>query len=179
MDIGYLYSIIDLYLKNEDDSNKACLNIKKNDTNIEFRFTMRYDNPDKTIFTLPIKMVNDYWYKFLNRFKSDLIIIDEKYEYDKIKETCYYYVILLNGRTISFDGFNTIEINGIRNCLYTIKIDSDTIRVKLGDEKTPKYKPQLSLQVAGFSSFKTILFIILFILDALFVSLMVCKLFMK
>lgn len=179
MDIGYLYSIIDLYLNNENDSNKTALSIQKNDDNIEFRFTMRHDNPDKTIFTLPTIVVNDYWYKFLNKYKADLMIIDEKYEYDKVKETCYYYVLLQNGRTISFDGFSVIEINGIRNCLYTIRIDSDEIRVNKDEEIEPKYKPQLNLQVAGFSSYKTLFFITLFILDIFMVSLWVCKLLMK
>lgn len=179
MNIGYLYSIIDLYLNNEDDDNKASLSILKLDNNIEFRFTMRHDNPEKTIFTLPTEIVNNYWYEFLNKYKSKQMIIDEKYEYDKVKETCYYYILLLNGRTLSFDGFTILEINGIRNCLYTIRIDSDEIRVNMDEEKEPKYKPQLRMQVAGFSSFKTIFFIILVILDVLVISLWVCKLLMK
>ena len=179
MDIGYLYSIIDLYLKNEDDSNKTSLNIRRIDNNIEFRFTMKHDNPDKTIFTIPVEVVNNYWYKFLNKYKSDLMIIDEKYEYDKVKKTCYYYLLLLNGRTLSFDGFSITEINGIRNCLYSIRIDSDEIRVNLDEEIEPKYKPQLRLQTAGFSSFKTIFVVTLVLLDVLVVSLWVCKLLMK
>ena len=179
MDIGYLYSIIDLYLKNENDDNKICLNVQKLDNNIEFKFTMRRDNPDKTVVVLPIELINNYWYDFLNKYKNNLLIIDEKYKYKKENDTCYYEVLFVNGRTISFDGFSIIEINGIRNCLYTIRIDSDEIRVNKDEEIEPKYKPQLNLQVAGFSSYKTLFFITLFILDIFMVSLWVCKLLMK
>ena len=180
MNIGYLYSIIDLYLKNEDDKNRVCLNIQKEDNNIKFNFTMRYDNPDKTTFLIPIEIVNNYWYDFLNKYKEDLLIIDEKYEYDKVKNTCYYYVLFKNGRTLTFNGFTIIEINGIRNCLYTIRINSSEIRVNL-EEKELTFKPKSNvlLQQAGFSSFKTIFFISLFILDVFVVSLWICKLFMK
>ena len=179
MNIEYLYSIIDLYLKNENDNSKICLNIRKIDNNIEFKFTMRRDNPDKTVVMLPLEQVNNYWYDFLNKYKSNLLIIDEKYKYKKENDTCHYDVLFVNGRTISFDGFSIIEINGLRNCLYTIRIDSEEIRVNLDEEKDPKYKPQLNMQVAGFSSFKTLFFVTLFILDIFMVSLWICKLLMK
>ena len=178
MNIEYLYSIIDLYLKNEDENSKAHLNIQKKDNDIEFSFAMR-SSPDKTNFLLPLDLVNNYWYTFLNKYKSDLLIIDEKYEYDKVNNTCYYYVLFKNGRVLSFNGFNIMEINSLRNCLYTIRINSDEIRVKTDEEIEPKYKPQLNLQVAGFSSFKTLFFITLFILDIFMVSLWICKLLMK
>lgn len=179
MNIEYLYSIINLYLKNENEKNKACLNIQKKDSNIEFKFTMRSDNPDKTIFMLPLELVNKYWYNFLNKYKDNLLVIDEKYNYDSVKNTCYYYVLFKNGRTLSFDGFSITEINSLRNCLYTIRIDSDEIRVNLEEDKKPKYQPQLNLQTAGFSSFKIIFFITLFILDIFVVSLWICKILIK
>ncbi len=179
MDIEYLYSIIDLYLKNEDEHNKVNLNIQKKDSNIEFKFTMRHDNPDKTSFTVPLEEVNKYWYKFLNKYKEDLLIIDEKYDYDKVKDTCYYYVLFKNGRMISFDGFSLLEINSLRNCLYTIRIDQEEIRVNLDEHKQMAYQPKLNLQTAGFSSYKTLFFVTLFILDVFVLSLWICKLLMK
>ena len=179
MNIEYLYGIIDLYLKNEDEHNKANLNIQKKDNKIEFNFTMRKDNPDKTTFMLPLEMVNKYWYDFLNKFKDEQMIIDERYDYDKVKETCYYYVLFKNGRIISFNDFTIMEVNSLRNCLYTIRIDQEEIRVNLDDKKEMAYQPKLNLQTAGFSSFKTIFFITLFILDILVLSLWICKLLMK
>ena len=179
MNIEYLYSIIDLYLKNENENNKVNLNIQKKDEDIEFKFTMRNDNPDKTIFKLPLAEVNNYWYDFLNKYKSDLLIIDEKYEYDKVSNTCYYYVLFKNGRIISFNGFSIIEINSLRNCLYTIRINSDEIRVDLDEKKETKYRPQLKLQATGFSTFKTILFVTLIILDIVVISLWILKVLTK
>ncbi len=179
MNIDYLYSVIDLYLKNENEHSKTNLNIQKADNNIQFSFTMKEDNPDKTTFYLPIDLVNNYWYYLLNRYKKDLLIIDEKYEYDKVKNTCYYYVLFKNGRIISFNGFSIVEINGLRNCLYSIRINEEEIRINLEPEKETLYQPMLSLQHAGFSTFKTIFFITLFILDILVISLWVCKIFIK
>ena len=178
MNIEYLYSIIELYLNNENEKDKVHLNIQKKDNNIEFSFTMR-KNPDKTTFVLPLDEVNNYWYDFLNKYKEELLIIDEKYEYDKVNDTCYYYVLFKNGRVLSFHGFNIMEINSLRNCLYSIRINSDEIRVNLKEEKEPQYKPKLTLQTAGFSSFKTLFFITLFILDVFIVSLWICKMLMK
>ena len=179
MNIEYLYSIIDLYLKNEDEHNKVNLNIQKKDGNIEFSFTMRKDNPDKTSFMVPIEIVNNYWYDFLNKYKTNQMIIDEKYDYDKVKETCYYYVLFKNGRMMSFRDFSIIEINSLRNCLYSIRINQEEIRVNLSDDKESLYQPNLKLQTAGFSSFKTIFFITLFILDIFVISLWICKILMK
>ncbi len=179
MDIGYLYSIIDLYLKNENEHNKVNLNIQKKDSNIEFNFTMRSDTPDKTSFIVPLETLNKYWYDFLNKYKGDLLIIDEKYDYDKVNDTCYYYVLFKNGRVISFNGFSIMEINSLRNCLYTIRIDQEEIRVNLDEKKEMAYQPPLNLQTAGFSSYKTLFFVTLFILDIFVLSLWVCKLLMN
>ena len=178
MNIEYLYSITYLYFKNEDEHNKVNLNIQKKDNDIEFNFSMK-KNPDKTTFLIPLEIVNNYWYDFLNKYKNELLIIDEKYEYDKVNSTCYYYVLFKNGRVLSFNNFTIIEINKLRNCLYNIRINSEEIRVNLEEEKTLQYKPNMLLQQFGFSTFKTIFFITLFILDIFVVSLWICKILMK
>ena len=179
MDIEYLYSIVDLYLKNEDEHNKVNLNIQKKHEDIVFSFTMRKDNPDKTSIKIPLEKFNKHWYTFLNKYKGELLIIDEKYDYDKVKDTCYYYVLFKNGRIISFNDFSIMEINNLRNCLYQIRYNQEEIRVNLDDHKEMAYQPRLNLQTAGFSSYKTLFFVTIFLLDVFFISLWICKLLMK
>ena len=108
------------------------------------------------------------------------MIIDEKYNYNKVDETCYYYVLFNNGRTLSFDGFTVLELNNIRNLLYGININKDEIRVDaIDDEKEMAYKPQLRLQQAGFSSYGALFLVVLFFADILVISLWIFKLLTK
>ena len=171
---SYLLSIIDLYLKNEDNNHKANLTIEKQNENIYFSFGMT-ESVDTTKFYLPIEVVNLCLEKALLSYKKDTIIIDEKYDYDKEKDTCYYYVLFNNGRDISFTNFNLKETNLIRNYIYSIKIKQDEIRVNVNQESIKKF----NFQYAGFISLKTIFFITIFFLDIFVVSLWICKLFLK
>ena len=178
MDLGYLFSIVDLYLKKEKDNKKTTLNIKKNEDKIEFSFGMKLSN-EKTTFQIPFEIVNSKLNELLNIYKQDMMIIDEKYNYDNAKNTCYYYVLFKNGRTLSFDGFSILEINNIRNVLYNIRINTEEIRVNLKEEKEMVYKPKLNLQQAGFASYTTIFLIALFFVDIFVIALWICKILMK
>lgn len=180
MNIDYLYSIINLYLKREIDNKRTILNIKKQNDQVECSFNMKTDKNDKTTFVIPYEQFNKNIDVIVSRFKQELIIIDEKYNYDNMSSTCYYYVLFNSGRAISFDGFTVIEMNNIRNSLYNIKINKDEIRVSdIKEEKEMLYKPRMRLQEAGFSSYATLLLMVMFFIDTLVVILWVIKTVMK
>ncbi len=179
MNVGYLYSVIDLYLRKEKDNKKANLNIKRVDDKVNFSFNMKANSQDNTIVSLLLDDVNNEFKNILNMYKQDLMIIDEKYDYDNVNNTCYYYVLFKNGRTLSFNGFTMLDINNIRNILFNITIHTEEMRVSLNDEKEMPYKPKLSFQQAGFASYVTIFLIALFFVDVLVIALWICKLLMK
>ena len=174
MDIDYLYSIVDLYLKKEKDNKRTYLNIKKLDDHVEFSFSMKNEAEDKTESKLSYEDFNARMLDFLTRFKEDLMIIDEKYDCDSISGKCNYFVLFNNGRSISFKGFSVLEMNNLRNMLYNININQNEIRVNEIDKKKEMvYQPRLRLQQAGFSSFATIFLIAIFFVGILVIALWV------
>ena len=173
MNIDYLYSIINLYLKKETDVKKTTLNIKKLEDDVEFNFNMKKDIDDKTTFMIPYDSYNKHLVDFINMYKEDLMIIDEKYSYDNASGTCYYYVLFKTGRSISFHGFKVLEINNVRNYFYDIRINKDEVRVEeIAEDKQMAYKPRLRLQQAGFSSFANIALLAL-VFVAIFIIMLV------
>lgn len=180
MNQDYLHSIINLYLSREKDKVKTNLSITKQKDKVLFSFNTKLDSLDKTEVSIPFDNINIVLGEILTKFKKDLMIIDEKYNYNKVDETCYYYVLFNNGRTLSFDGFTVLELNNIRNLLYNININKDEIRVDaIDDEKEMAYKPQLRLQQAGFSSYGALFLAVLFFTDILVISLWIFKLLTK
>ena len=180
MNIDYLYSIINLYLGKEDNNKKTILNIKKLDDVVEFSFAMKQDNEEKTTFVIPYSEYNLCLNNFIKMLKQDLIIIDEKYDYVTYNESCYYYVLFKTGRSISFDGFSVLEMNNVRNILYDININKEEVRVEeIKEEKEMVYQPRLRLQQAGFSSYVTLLLVVIFFTVVLVISLLVFKSFIK
>lgn len=180
MNIDYLYSIINLYLKRELDNKRTILNIRKLNDQVEINFNMKTVKDDKTTFVIPYEEFNKNINEITSRFKQELMIIDEKYNYDNASSTCYYYVLFNNGRVISFDGFSIIEMNNIRNNLYNIKINKEEIRIDdVSDKKEMVYKPRIHLQEAGFSSMATLLLMVMFFIDILVITLWIIKTFMK
>ena len=180
MNIDYLYSIVNLYLKKEVNNKKIILNIKRLEDEIEFNFRMNEKEEEKTNFTIPLEEYNDHLYEFINTYKGNLMIIDEKYSYNNVNNTCYYYVLFKNGRVISFDGFTILEMNNIRNLLYGINIHKEEIRVSnVEEEKEMAYKPRLTLQQTGFTSYATLILAVLFFANILVIALWIFKLLTK
>jgi hypothetical protein len=180
MNTGYLYSIINLYQKKEIDNKRTILNIKKINDNVEFSFNMKNTNDDKTTFLIPLNDYNLYYIDLFKTYKDDLMIIDEKYNYDNVTNTCYYYVLFNSGRSISFNGFSIVEMNNVRNVLYDIKINKNEVRLdSIEKEKEMAYKPRLRLAQAGFSSYATLFFVVIFFLAVLIISLFVFKSFIN
>ncbi len=174
-----LYSILNLYLNRETDTRKTVLNIKKLEEVIEFNFSMKENDEDKTSIVIPF---DDYRYNItdiINKFKDDLLVIDEKYNSND-DNNCSYLVQLKNGRIISFDGFTMMELNSVRNVLYDITINKQELRVNsIDEEKKMVYKPRMQLQQAGFSSYATLFLVVIFFADILIISLWIFKLIMK
>ena len=180
MNVDYLHSVINLYLSRENEKQKTNLSVTKKKDKVMFCFNMKQNSMDKTDVQIPFDNINVELGKILFQFKKDLMIIDEKYDYDKVNETCYYYVKFNNGRTLSFDGFSILELNNIRNLLFGININKEEIRVnEIDEEKQMVYKPQLRLQQAGFSSYGALFLTVLFFADVLVIALWIFKMLMN
>ena len=177
MNIGYLYSIIDLYLKKEKENKKTNLSIQKKDDIVEFNFNMNSSLDEKTTCKLSIDDVNIELWKILNIYKQNIMIIAEKYD---DKDNYHYEVLLQNGRCLSFDGFNLLEINRIRNILYNITINSNEIHLtNLNKETEMAYKPLSLAQQAGFMVTSNIFLIVLYATDLLAIILWIFKVLTK
>ena len=127
MNINYLYSIIELYLKKETDDKRTNLNIIRENNQIHFKFNMNKNDSDMTSFSLlsDVVLENNVLSSLIKLYKKQNIIIDEKYEVDKVNGSCYYYALFNNGRSISFRNFSLVEINNIRNIIYDIKFKKE------------------------------------------------------
>lgn len=182
MDINYLYSIVNLYLTKEDDYKKTNLSITKGiDNLIQFNFNMNKNDSETTSF----KVISDLVLEeknldnFIKMYKQNNMIIDEKYDFDKINNTCYYYIMLNNGRCVSFRNFSLIELNNIRNIIYNIKFQKEEIRIVFEEEKELKKPVSYRLQQAGFTSFKTLIIAIVLFLSIILLSLWIFKSFIN
>ena len=174
MNKEYLYSIVNLYLNRETDKQKTSLNIVKQDDQIEFNFNMNKTDIENTSFVIPFDVYNDNLIDFIKQFKENLMIIDEKYDYNNLNKTCYYYVLFKNGRNISFNGFTILEMNNIRNILYGININRDELRVNhIKEEKQMAYRPRLNLQQTGFTSYATLFLSVLLFIGVLVIVLLI------
>ena len=171
MNLGYLYSIINLYIKNEKDNRKCNLLIEKNNDNILFSFNMQHTNHDKTTLTLPLDIVLLNKNEILKLYKNNLIIIDEKY--DTNDNICEYLVKFQNGRQLLFRGFTLLEINDLRNSLYNITLFKDEIRIKFDNNENHSLTPNLKLKNTGYTSFLSLFVNVLFTVDALLIILWV------
>ena len=175
MNINYLYAITDLYLKNESGDKKTILNIRKLNDEVEFSFGIKGFNENKTTFTIPYDEYNSRLMDLVNRYKQDLMIIDEKYT-SKDNNICEYSIMFNSGRSITFSGFTILEMNNVRNSFYDIRINKDEVRLEVIEEEKPMaYKPRVRLQQAGFSSLSNVLLLTLFFISILVVVILIIK----
>ena len=173
MNYDYIYSIISLYLKNEKEDNKTQLMIIKRKDKIIFRFSMKKEAQEQTTFDLPLEEFSNYLDSIIKKYKSNLLVIDEKYEMDSQKKNCLYSLKFSNGRILSFYNFNVLEINNIRNNIFSIDTRPNEIRIKEEKETVSmNYKPRL--QETGFIS-SSIFLIVLYLTDLLVISLWIFK----
>ena len=171
MNIDYLYSIMNLYFKKENNIDKACMKIVKKNDNLEFNFNMNSNDPNKTCFFFPEDLFEENMNNILGFFKDNSVLIDEKYNYDKEKDCCNYNVEFQNGRKITFDGFSVKYISDIRNSIYNKTLNTNEIDAKFDEEFNYNLNNKFTPAYTGFASFKSILLISLFFLIVLVISL--------
>lgn len=174
MNISYFMSVLELYLAKEKEYKTNLNIIKSQNEKIKINFTMNHDLNETTSFFVLYDnfMEKDNLSTFLQTYKNGLIIIDEKYEYDKLSETCYYCIILSNGRILSFKNFTLEEINNIRNYVYNINYYPEEIKIVLDEEeKSGYYHHNFALGTTGFTSFLTLFVVIFVIVNVLVITL--------
>lgn len=181
MNLNYFMSVLELYLNKEKEHKTNLSIIKYQNNKIKVAFTMNHDLNETTTFFVAYDafMETDNLSNLFKQYKDDLIIIDEKYEYDKLNELCYYCIMLSNGRIMSFKNFSLEEVNNIRNLVYNIKYNPNEIKIVLEkEEKVGYYHPNFALGQTGFVSFLTFFVVVLGILNVLIITLWVFKNFL-
>jgi len=174
MDINYLYSIVDLYLKKENNSKRTNLSLVKLNNQIKFSFNMDRDDIDVTSFNVSCEKLleNNNFQNLIKIYKKDNIVIDEKFD-NKV-----YSILLNNGRRITFANFSVLELNDIRNVIYDIKFQKEEIRIDFIDDEDIDNKYYYTLNPTGFISLKNILMIAVCFVIVFIVSLWLFNVFM-
>ena len=174
MDIENLYKVMLLYLSKEEDCS-VILSITKYNDVIDFAFSMTNYPEDLTIVSINKNDVNvDLLIDIIREFKNDLLVIDDKYDFNKEKNICKYESIFNTGRKIIFKNFKLEEVNLLRNVIYNIDIYDNNIRIDL-EAKEEEIPYNARLKVSGFSSYVTIFLIALAALDIILVALWIFK----
>jgi len=165
-------SVLELYLSKESEYKTNLNIIKYPNAKVKVNFTMNNDINETTSFFVGYDnfIEKENLKDFLMLYKGNLIILDEKYEFDKISETCYYCITLSNGRVLSFKNFLLQEVNNIRNLIYNINYKVDEIKINLDEEEKNGYYNHgiLLLGQTGFATFLTF-FIVIFIIVIVFI----------
>ena len=174
MDIENLYKVMNLYLDKEDNGS-AILSISKYSDVVDFSFSMTNYPEDLTIVSINKANVNvDLLIDIIRNFKKDLLVIDDKYNYNKEKNICRYESIFNTGRKIIFKNFKLEEVNLLRNVIYNIDIYDNDLRIDV-TEKKEEIPYNARLRVSGFSSYITIFLVALGALDIILIILWIFK----
>lgn len=174
MDINYLYSIVNLYLKKEKNNKRTNLSLVKDNDQIKFSFNMDKDDIDVTSFIISYDKLfeNDNIKTLIRTYKNKTIVIEEKFD-NKV-----YNILLNNGRRLTFENFSVIELNNIRNIIYDIKFQKEEIRIDFLDDEDIDNKYYYTLMPTGFANFKTLGLIAICFLVVFMVSLWLFNVFM-
>ena len=178
MNINYLFSVLNLYLSKENN-NHIILDISRSNY-YTFSLSMSDSSTDitKVIINdedITIKLFED----LINKIKESSISIDDKY--DCVSDNIItYHVTLNNGREIIFNNFTKEEINLFRNIIYHISIYDKDMKVKLDKDNDLSQIPyNLRLKQAGSTSLISIVLVLLWIVDIIFITLWIFKQFIK
>lgn len=176
MDFGYLMSILELYLAKEKNSKTKLNIVRYSFDKVKINFTTNDAKDTTTFFMSYDEFVNNHNLNvLLRKYKGNLIIIDEKYENDKVTNSCYYCVTFSNSRILSFEGFELEFMNGIRNILYNIRYMPSEIKIQMEDEEYDGYYNVFQLSEAGFTGYLTLFLITIWFLDVFVIALWICK----
>ncbi len=185
MNISYLVSILDLYLKKETKEKILIIDITKSNNIIKVDFSYSNTHSNKTYVKLESNVFFDNLKYLINKCQKNLDIKNENINNNT------YTINFSNNRQINFNNFDDNELSAIRNSFDNLVIDiigntSVLNTVSLKDEvkenKEESYneiyketkKKKLSFSM-GFSSFITIFLTAIWFLDIFMIALWIFK----
>lgn len=173
MTIGYLLSVLDLYLLKEKN-NTLLIQVDNKENLVKFNFTYSFDSINQTF----VKIDKDLFFNNLDEIVKKIIgnleLVKENLETKNNKNI--YTLNYSSKRIVTFVGFNKDEMVKIRDKFnlkesFSFDILKDTYDNKL------LVNSNLKLQL-GFSSYMSLFLSSIFLLDVLMISLWVFKAFL-
>lgn len=175
MTIGYLLSILDLYLLKEKDS-QLLIEVDNEENLVRFNFTYSFDSINKTF----VKINKDLFFTNLKevilKIQSNLKLKEEKYEIKNNKNI--YTFNYEQRRIITFVGFSKKEMVKIRESFNDL---SDNFDFNIDDsyDQILVNKPEKLQFSMGFSNYMSLFLSSIFFLDILMISLWIFKAFLR
>lgn len=175
MTIGYLLSILDLYLLKEKDS-QLLIEVDNEENLVRFNFTYSFDSINKTF----VKINKDLFFTNLKeiilKIQSNLKLKEEKYEIKNNKNI--YTFNYEERRIITFIGFSKKEMLKIRESFNDL---SDNFDFNINDsyDQILVNKPEKLQFSMGFSNYMSLFLSSIFFLDILMISLWIFKAFLR
>lgn len=175
MTIGYLLSILDLYLLKEKDS-QLLIEVDNEENLVRFNFTYSFDSINKTF----VKINKDLFFTNLKeiilKIRSNLKLKEEKYEIKNNKNI--YTFNYEQRRIITFIGFSKKEMLKIRESFNDL---SDNFDFNINDsyDQILVNKPEKLQFSMGFSNYMSLFLSSIFFLDILMISLWIFKAFLR
>ena len=176
MNVSYLLSIIELYLKKPHE--KLNIEVIKYDEYVKFNFFYDSSPLNKTYISVDL---NTFWSFVKNIFSS---IQNKNTITEELVDDNKNYVVKFKNREVIFSWFNNIELEKIRNNFNTN--NKEFIFNKIENEKEIKEferyedkllnnkNPKLSFSM-GFTSFMTIFLSAIWFLDIFMIALWIFK----
>jgi len=170
MNINYLSSITDLYLKNENDNNLIIIITDKKDfVRIDFSYLKSFQN--KTYVNLNKKVFFDNLEKILEKIQNSLNIKKESLNSNK-----EYDLMLSNNRQIKFIDFTLDDLKIIQTYINnsTLQLNIPKDNYTYNDMYENDLKTNFSFSF-GFSSIMTLLLSAFLFFNALMLALLIFK----
>jgi len=172
MDIGYLLSVLDLYLLREKTS-KIVVQVNNLENIVRIEFSYSSDLYNTTFVKISKESFFDNLKFILSKIENSLVVKKEDSNLNK------YSLIFSNERKIVFVNFSLDDIKLIKSHLKIEKdntlILEDTYDSKLENVKVNK----LRLANLGFTSYLTLLLTSVWFLDIFIISLWIFKSFIR
>ena len=175
MTIGYLLSILDLYLLKEKD-NELLIEVDNEENLVRFNFTYSFDSINKTF----VKINKDLFFTNLKeiilKIQSNLKLEEEKFVIRNNKNI--YTFNYEERRIITFVGFSKKEMLKIRESFNDL---SDNFDFNINDsyDQILVNKPEKLQFSMGFSNYMSLFLSSIFFLDILMISLWIFKAFLR
>lgn len=176
MNIGYLLSILDLYILKEKN---GCLVIEVDNVLelVKVKFCYSFDTPNKTFVKIKKEIFFDNIEEFLKKIQGNLNIKKENISNLDNKNT--YQITFDSNRKLSFVNFSNEELSLIRKNLKNIENDfSFVVENNYYKVYQENKKNNLSFSM-GFTTYITLFITSILFLDIFILSLLVFKVFIN